>query len=342
MIDHSNKKTHEAVDSSSECGASSRETNSLRALHLPGGNFYDDMRIDINASHDRIDNYICLLQRQNRPARRSLLAGKMKYLVTAILQKAGLLEAFCLLGVRRRWLDEFLGYWTSCLAGRPLRGIDFYLLYHEYRKKQQRPAPLDWGSTQQHIRNWQDPAHLFSVFSYARFQAVSPIVPMHIWRHLPDRGRYLEYGCSLAPFYSNSREFGLKPNAQWTIADIPSFAFHYAKYRYCVDENLDFATIRDLKNPLTGSEVYDVVFLTTVLEHVDDPVAVVQYLFARMRPGSVFVFDYIESDGTGLDTPSALSGRRECLNLIADRTKILDGGYVETAHQPLTVVQLVR
>lgn len=319
--------------------ASMADGHSVRAKHLPGGNFYDDIRIDINASHNGIDEYIRSLAIPNRSHVFKRTLAKTNYYATAILQKAGLLEALCVFGLRRKWFEQFIDYWTVCLAGRPLRGLDFYQLYHEYRKRQQRPAPLEWSTAEQHILNWQDPAHLFSVFHYVRSQAVSPIVPMHIWRHLPHSGKYLEYGCSLAPFYSNAREFSLRPKVNWTLADIPSFAFHYAKYRYRDDAGLEFTTIRNFKDPLPDNRFFDAVFLTTVLEHVDDPVAIVSYLFKKMKPGAVLVFDYIQSDGAGLDTPSALRGRRECLNLIAQRTKVLSGAFVQRGHQPLMVVE---
>ncbi len=316
-------------------------SSDLWAEHLVGGNLYDDVRVDIDAAHKTLDTLPQSPLGNETAIYKNPFVARLKYYITALLQKAGILETLCLLGLRRKWLNEFTEYWGSCLGCRPIQGMDFYALYHEYRKKQQRPDKLAWESQEQHIRNWQDPAHLFSVFYYVRAEASKPIAPMHVWKFLPRRGRFLEYGCSLAPFYSNSRSFLLRPKVEWTLADIPTFAFHYAKYRYRGDINLNFFTVRDFADPLPNSDLFDAVFLTTVLEHVDDPVSVVNYLFGKMRPGGILVFDFIKSDGTGLDTPSALIGRDDCLGLIAARTKILSGSFTNEGHQPLMVVRFV-
>lgn len=312
----------------------------IRAATLNGGNFYDDIRINIEASHCKFDHAAQKSPTTDPPAGSRLIPARLRYIGDALLQRANALEALCILGIRKKWFRDFQDYWANCLGGRPIQPIDFYLLYHEYRKKQQKPGRLDWGTAEQHIQNWQDPVHIFAVFCYARLQAVSPIVPMHIWRFIPPAGHCLEYGCSLAPFYFTSKTYGLLPQASWTLADIPSFAFHYGKYRYRHDENITLLTIRDFENPLDGKGSYNTVILTTVLEHVDDPVFLVDYLFGKMKRGGILVFDYIKSDGSGLDTPSSLEKREECLKLIARETKLLSGSYTKEGHQPITVVRL--
>lgn len=313
--------------------------SNARAIHLGGGNFYDDIRIDIAASHRRLDEGADERQSGPAPGVSTRLAGRLRYLGDALLQRANALEALSITGIRRGWFRDFQDYWANCLGGRPIQPVDFYLLYHEYRKKQQLPDRLAWGSAQQHIQNWQNPVHLFAVFCYARLQAVSPVVPMHVWRFIPRAGHCLEYGCSLAPFYYAAKTYRLLPEGKWALADIPGFAFHYAKYRYRRDP-VDFLTIRDFSDPLAGKGPFDTVFLTTVLEHVDDPVHLMGYLFGKMKRGGILVFDYIKSDGSGLDTPSSLEKREECLKLIARETKLLSGAYATNGHQPITVVRL--
>jgi len=313
--------------------------SNVRATHLGGGNFYDDIRIDIDAAHRQLDGGAAEARSGRAPGRLKLLTGRFRYLKDALLQRANVLEALCITGIRRGWFRDFRDYWANCLGGRPIQPVDFYLLYHEYRKKQQMPGRLAWGTEQQHIQNWQDPVHIFSVFCYARLQAVSPIVPMHVWRYIPKKARCLEYGCSLAPFYYAAKTYQLSPSATWTLADIPGFAFHYAKYRYRHDESVDLLTIRNFQDPLPSQEPFDAVFLMTVLEHVDDPVYLVNYLFGKMKRGGILIFDYIKSDGSGLDTPSSLEKREECLALIARKTQLLSGSYVSSGHQPITVVK---
>ena len=311
----------------------------LRAVHFSGGNFYDDVRIDIEASHRKLESTAQKTSKLAPPPKPRFFCARLAYIRDALLQRVNALEALCILGIRRKWFRDFRDYWANCLGGRPIQPVDFYLLYHEYRKKQQKPGRLDWGTAEQHINNWQDPVHIFAAFCYARLQAVSPVVPMHVWRFIPRAGHCLEYGCSLAPFYYASKTYRLLPEARWSLADIPGFAFHYAKYRYRRDP-VDVLTIGNFIDPLAGKGPFDAVFLTTVLEHVDDPVHLVGYLFGKMKRGGILVFDYIKSDGSGLDTPSSLEKREECLKLIARETKLLSGAYATNGHQPITVVRL--
>jgi 2-polyprenyl-3-methyl-5-hydroxy-6-metoxy-1,4-benzoquinol methylase len=86
------------------------------------------------------------------------------------------------------------------------------------------------------------------------------------------------------------------------LADIPNFPFHYAKYLYRNDLKLDFLTIfsKDFSDPLHSDEKFDVVILTTVLEHLDDP------LFVSNHPGGLIM-------------------RQECLKNILQRTRIVHG-----------------
>jgi SAM-dependent methyltransferase len=316
-------------------------TNDNKAVHLGGGNYYDDLRIDISESHAKLDASLAkAVNNLQRSKSWFSFIKKLEYLATVVFQKAELLDGLCLLGWRRKWFNEFRKYWGACLGGRPLRQADFYLLYHEYRKKQQLPNALEWSTQDQHLQNWQSPNQFFSILAYVRQQAVCPIVPMHVWKHVPKNARILEYGCSLAPFYTCAREFALCKNAHWTLADIPGFAFHYAKYRYMSEQNVDLVTISEFTNPLPHQGDFDVIFLTTVLEHVDDPCALIGYLFKKMSAGGILVFDYILSEGTGLDTPSSLAGRIACIEFIQKNTILLSGSFDTDGHVPLTIVKL--
>jgi len=139
--------------------------------------------------------------------------------------------------------------------------------------------------------------------------------------------RILEYGCSLAPYYYCYREFFSHLNCKWSLADIPNFPFHYAKYLYRNDPDVEFITINDVDftNPLGEASEFDVILLTTVLEHLDDPLFISGYLLKRLKTGGLLVFDYIKSEGKGLDHPRALEMRQECLRSILAQTQIVNG-----------------
>lgn len=149
-----------------------------------------------------------------------------------------------------------------------------------------------------------------------------------LWKKILKNMRILEYGCSLAPYYYCYREFFSHLNCKWIIADIPNYPFHYAKYLYRNDSEVDFLTIdeKNFSEPLVGVEGdFDAIILTTVLEHLDNPLATSEYLLKKLKPGGLFIFDYIRSEGKGLDHPKALEMRKVCLENILKKTQIISG-----------------
>ena len=297
--------------------------SSDKAFHYPGGNYFDDVRIDISRSHESIEAYT--------PSRRSIprpiLINKLKFIFNCVCQRLGLFDFFVVTGLKKAWFSSFNNYWQTILSGRPLTVLDFFLLAHDYRKKQQHTEQLSWDSPSEHIANWQHTSELYSTFAFVRNIALRPIVGFHLWKFIKPRSRILEYGCSLAPYYHCYREHFSHKKCIWTLADIPNFPFHYSKFLYAADPKLLFHTISssDFKNPIPNDSEFDVIILTTVLEHLDDPSYISKYLLDRLSTGGILVFDYVISEGKGLDTPNALRQRSDCLNYILSRVKILSG-----------------
>ena len=296
----------------------------MKALHLEGGNYFDDMRIDISESHHRIAN----LHRNSKSIKRSKYGNIVKLYLTRLGIRFGIYEFLVVNGISRRWLDDFRSYWSDLLDGRPLwNTIEFFMLLHEYRKRQQHTSQLEWDDAGQHLANWQHISQIYSTLHFVRKLAVHPIVNNNLWRKVSKSGRILEYGCSLAPYYYCYREFFSHLGCKWILADIPNYPFHYAKYLYRNDLEVDFVTINaaDFKNPLGEASDFDVIILTTVLEHLDNPLLVSEYLLNRLKLGGLLVFDYIKSEGTGLDHPKALEMREDCLKSILERTQVIYG-----------------
>jgi SAM-dependent methyltransferase len=297
---------------------------SPKAVHLDGGNFFDDMRLDIGASHATLDAApVVPSQHRALPA----ILGWIGFGWNAVMQKLRLQEFLIVTGIRRAWFDEFHAYWQGVLGGRPLQVMDFFMLLHDYRRRQQHTKELAWNSPDEHVGNWQSTTELFSTFTYARNQALRPIIGLALWKHIKPGSVILEYGCSLAPYYNTYRQFFAHRNCRWTLADIANFPFHYAKQRYRGDAGVTLRTIgtSDFRDPLRSTDLYDVIILTTVMEHLDDPIHVTNYLLDRLKPGGLFVFDYIISEGKGLDTPQALAMRQECLTGLLPRLEVLEG-----------------
>ncbi|MCX7164738.1 MAG: hypothetical protein NTV11_00500 [Rhodocyclales bacterium] len=311
----------------------------FKAVHLGDGNYFDNLRIDIEKSHQAIDH----LSVQKVRNRKSVLANLFSYGVNALLQKFRLQEFFAVSGLKRAWFDDFHAYWADVLGGRPLTVLDYFMLLHDYRKRQQHTKELSWDTPDRHVANWQDPSELYSTFAFTRNTVLRPIVGRALWGHLKKGSSVLEYGCSLAPYYNCYRSFFSHLDCSWRLADIANFPFHYAKYRYRRDEGVSFHTISadSFKEPLGSTESYDVIVVTTVLEHLDDPVYVSDYLLSRLNTNGLFVFDYVISEGKGLDTPKALKMRSECLDLILSRVEIISG-KVDSAENVGLVIGRLR
>ena len=301
----------------------SDQNDSYKAIHLGDGNYFDNLRIDIEQSHRAIDT----LTVEKAPLGGFAPGNLFAYGLNALLQKLRLQEFLAVSGLRRAWFDDFHGYWADILGGRPLTVLDYFMLLHDYRKRQQHTKELSWDTPDRHVANWQDPSELYSTFAFTRNTVLRPIVGRALWRHLKKGSTVLEYGCSLAPYYNCYRNYFSHLNCTWKLADIANFPFHYAKYRYRRDAGVSFHTIAadSFRDPLGSADTYDAIVVTTVLEHLDDPVHVSDYLLSRLKQNGLFVFDYVISEGKGLDTPLALKMRGQCLDLILSRVEVIHG-----------------
>ncbi|MGE9290686.1 MAG: class I SAM-dependent methyltransferase [Puniceicoccales bacterium] len=312
-----------------------QSTTDYRVPHLPGGNSFDDLRVDIAEAHRIADQISCEKSSICVPAWK----GKLRLLTHRILRKLHLHEALVVNGVIDGWLQEFRMYWSDVLGGRPIwKALDFFLLAHDYRCSQQYAKPLEWDDAGRHMENWQQPGRVYQILHQVERFALHPYVYPPVWKFLEPKMRVLEYGCSSAPYYHCYRKFFSHRKQSWVLADIPNFPFHYGKYLYRNDEDVSFATINveNYDDPLRSAEKFDAIILTTVLEHLENPRDIVEYLLDRLRPGGILLYDYIRSEGTGLDHPGALEQREECIKLIREQTRVevgRIGDWTETVEQ---------
>jgi SAM-dependent methyltransferase len=314
------------------------QENFPAAVHLPGGNYFDDVRLDIDESHKLLEGCVFPHVRRN-PGK---LASVASYYLNAVSQRLRLNEFLMTSGIRRQWFDEFYGYWSLVLGGRPLSFIDFFMLLHDYRKRQQHTSEMEWSSPASHVRNWQNPGAIYTTFSLIRSAALRPIIGRVLWPHISRGARVLEYGCSLEPFYNCYRNFYSYRNCNWTLADLANFPFHYAKYLYRNDRGVTLHTIvpEKFEDPLGSDITYDVVIVINVFEHLDEPLRVAEYLLSRIAPGGLLVFDYLESDGKGFDTPRALEQRKACLRYLHSHLEVLYGRIVADEDVQFTIAQV--
>ena len=108
------------------------------------------------------------------------------------------------------------------------------------------------------------------------------------------------------------------------IADIATLPFHFARWRFAGCQNVKSVVIDPADDaPLTDS--VDAIFAITVLEHLPRPMAIVRHWYERLRPGGVLVFDYIKSEGKGLDTLASSALRSEVLTWIREHFEVVSG-----------------
>jgi SAM-dependent methyltransferase len=298
-----------------------------KAVHLPGGNYFDDVRLDLPASYATQDEWLRSTQKVSvrtskpRAALRRVAYKREPYRVR---------EALVSLGLRRTWFEEFRGYWEDVLDGRPLTVMDFHNLRFNYRKRSAgNIRTLSWSSGQEHLANWQDPVNLFQTFEFVYRTALHPVWGgTALFDVLEDDFRVLEYGCGMAPMYRTWRTFLSSTPTRWVLAEIPGYSFHYARHVFGRDAEADFVVIDDFADPLAGvTGAFDLIIVQTVFEHLDHPRHIAQYLLDRLKPGGLFLFDYVRTDGTGLDTPTALAERRSTLEHLGERLEFANGDF---------------
>ena len=70
---------------------------------------------------------------------------------------------------------------------------------------------------------------------------------------------------------------------------------------------------------------FDVITIKTVLEHLTDPLECIKYLTSILKKGGFLIFDYVISEGTGLDTIESLNQRNEVIEFINNNFLVLKG-----------------
>ena len=107
--------------------------NIMKNIHNAGGNYFHDMRINIDAAFDLLPE-----NGKKKDAKRNLAVfNKIKIWTDALLIKFNRMEAMVITGRRRDWFNEFKSFWSEALGGRPLNIMDFHMLRMWYRMKNQ-------------------------------------------------------------------------------------------------------------------------------------------------------------------------------------------------------------
>lgn len=298
--------------------------------HPGHGNSYDRMEVDIVVCHQEIN------QPSTPCSRVRFVRNPLRALFDKVLFALGLYRRLIDSGWYRAWFLEFQDYWTNCLGGRPLYLHDFFFLYSWYRTRFQDVEIKEQGNMDSFVEAWRDPRNIYAIFGAVYKYSLSPFQYYRFKKYLKPQTKILEYGCGIAPIVSGMINDGRLKHS-YTIADIPQFPYHYAKWRLkqfgvaCIDINPRVLPV------LSGP--YDVIFIMQTLEHLPNPLAVVQHLTNYLESGGYLIFDFIISDGDGLDTHQALVEREPVLRFIEKNYHLVKGEVKYNENMGNTVVQ---
>ncbi|MFA4826216.1 MAG: class I SAM-dependent methyltransferase [Methanoregula sp.] len=289
-------------------------------------NKYDDIDINIEELHSQFNR------------KTSSFFFKLKLYPTLLLIYLGLWERLIDSGNIRYYFEEFSNYWTSSLKGRPLRIHDFFYLYSNYRGKFHSIEIKDNSTADEFLNTWQKKENIFLVFQSVYKYALYPISFYPYKNYIRRANQILEYGCGVAPITQSCLRFSIKEQQCFTIADIRSFSFHYAKYQLSKFEKVTFIDIPPHK-PVQFPKKFDLVFLMTVIEHLPDPLEVLQGITNNLNDDAILIFDFVKSEGKGLDTIEALRQRKEVLDFINSNYSLISGKFYFEKSMGTTIVK---
>jgi 2-polyprenyl-3-methyl-5-hydroxy-6-metoxy-1,4-benzoquinol methylase len=179
------------------------------------------------------------------------------------------------------WFREFRSYYDVKMTL-----PEFHVLYTLYRLDHRKAWSQRPRNTEEAIRSFYSEDmtkyHLFRAVYRHRLSSFYEIL-----KYTPRAGVVCEYGCGIAPV----THFLVKrrPKASFTCVDIDSHMFKYARWRLADKPNIKF------KSPGLGDvyplvDKYDVITCLDVLEHVPDPLSLVEHLCEHLKPeGKLFI-----------------------------------------------------
>jgi 2-polyprenyl-3-methyl-5-hydroxy-6-metoxy-1,4-benzoquinol methylase len=311
-------------------------------------NRYDDVRLDVAALLKQQDASLA----PPEPAARSAaglgpvgrLASLARLYALGALVRLGWHRRLIYANLRLDWFFEFQRYWVEELGNRPIHPHDFYFLSGVYRQRLQtiyfeQIEKAELASDERHLEAWRDHRAIYYLFAHTFRQALSPLRVHPFIRYVPRRARVAEYGCGAAPILTALARRYRHLDLQLVGADIPHLLFHFARWKF---RRTRFVTMVGIEpnddTPLPG--LYDTIFCLEVLEHVPRPLAALTHFHRALKPGGHLIFDYVRSEGTGLDTATSLRDRLPALRFVLGHFDIVEGRVTtDGAHVGPTVAR---
>ena len=302
--------------------------NPPKAVHLAGGNYFSDIKLDIAKSIELQEEW--LRTGPKKSVRKKALRDYFCLGTYLSLSKLRLWDPAVNCGLIHGWFDEFRDYWSRSIDGRPITLMDFHGLRFLFRTRFAQLTEFEWDDTTKHLKNWQLPINIHAVLFFVFRAALEPLRCGTMLKLLMPGMRVLEFGCSIAPMYRTWRTFWSHVATEWVLADIPNFPFHYARHVYGGDKEASFCLITEelFDEPLKNvAGKFDMIIVQDVFEHLHKPRQMAEYLLDRMNPNGLLHFNYVRSDAKGHDTPAGLHERIPTLQFLSEKLDIIFGEF---------------
>lgn len=283
-------------------------------------NAYNDLRPDLTrlpiSAHDSAAT--------SRASTLAALCECLRLYAQAGAQAIGLHRRLVYANLRLDWFHEFQAYWCGVLGGRPITPLDFGYLLGTYRSRAQIIA-LDDDSPEAMLKAWSDPSLIYLLFTSHYRLALNPLRVWPFIRWIPRGSRVLEYGCGIAPMLTGLARYYRRLDLRLYGTDLPHVLFHFARWKL---GRYPFVLMKPLGEPFF--ERFDVGLCTEVLEHVPSPLQTLRNLHEMLAVGGVLIYDFEETDGRGLDSPTAQAERPAVRDFMASRFTVVGrvGGVV--------------
>ena len=312
----------------------------------PEGNYYDNLLIDIprlylkfpfsNKNFSKVYKQPLVQSLFHKIYQNILIPLKYRVYLWYLLRRTNL---------DLTWFDQFKLYWSQILKGRPLWGVqDFYFLRNTYRLKFKDNRIPQEANTKAHLGAWQDPGLLYQLFHQVYKESLFNKIDIlrYINKYKVNKiGSLLEFGCATAPIITTLVDFyNINKYMKIYVSDIQTLSFHYAMYKFRNFPNVFPILLKPENNFLLEfNKKVDVIFCIEVFEHLNKPLATIKIFHKILEKDGLLIFDYIKSEGTGLNTSQGVRERKSVLEFINKHFHLVKGDINEKNNIYLSVVR---
>lgn len=299
-------------------------------------NKFDEIAIDLEDLYRSVKSIEPVSARRSLPASCNVISMYWQ----GLLVKTGIRQRFMYAGFVQRWFSEFLVFWRRYLKGRPIDILDFHYLRMSFRSKYQHVQHQNENDAVEYLNAWNRPENLYLLLSAVwNYNKVNFLGFHYLLKYLPRRGKIVEYGCGVAPVTQGLIRFLPHRKYQFVICDILQINFIYAIYSLAKEPNVTHTLLSPYGNVVEGNGVNDAIICVTVLEHIPNPLEVVKSFHQSLRAGGRLIFDYILSEGAGLDSVRSRDERNSVLDFIEQHFTMIHGTINRTGDMGFSVAE---